>query len=307
MTENTKSAKEWLSGRVDLREKLNTRPPPLDFVIPGLAAGTVGLLTAPGSVGKSFFALQSAIHIAAASISEADTLETGTVKSGRVLFLAAEDAENALWHRLHSIGTLLPHETSETLVENLHIVPLVGSRMNIGSDDWFNAILEAAQGSRLVIVDTWSRVHQEDESVNAKMGPLLNRLEAIANVTRAAFLILHHVSKSVALSGAGDSTHASRGASALVDNSRFAAFLQRMNDADVREIKKLYGIDLAEEPREYLSQFIRYGVSKCSYGRIPADRWFRQDTNGVLVPWKWENHSHTPASAPKMAGSLCDV
>ena len=38
--------------RMDLRYIFDTPPPPLDFVLPGMVAGTVGLLVGAGSAGK---------------------------------------------------------------------------------------------------------------------------------------------------------------------------------------------------------------------------------------------------------------
>ncbi len=46
--------------RLDIRCILSTSPPPQDHVLPGLLAGTVGMLAGPGCVGMSMFELQVA-------------------------------------------------------------------------------------------------------------------------------------------------------------------------------------------------------------------------------------------------------
>ena len=39
-------------------------PPPIDYVLPNMVAGTVGAIVSPGGVGKSMLALQLAAQIA---------------------------------------------------------------------------------------------------------------------------------------------------------------------------------------------------------------------------------------------------
>ncbi|WP_432759877.1 AAA family ATPase, partial [Escherichia coli] len=48
-------------------------PPPLDYVLPNMVAGTVGALVSPGGAGKSMLALQLAAQIAGGP----DLLEVG--------------------------------------------------------------------------------------------------------------------------------------------------------------------------------------------------------------------------------------
>jgi RecA-family ATPase len=49
---------------IDIENCFSTEPPPLDFVLPGFLAGTVGGLVSPGGVGKSTFALELCIAVA---------------------------------------------------------------------------------------------------------------------------------------------------------------------------------------------------------------------------------------------------
>ena len=49
---------------VSMAEMLKSRAQPLDFVIPTVVRGTVTALVGPGGVGKSGFALQTAISVA---------------------------------------------------------------------------------------------------------------------------------------------------------------------------------------------------------------------------------------------------
>lgn len=90
--------------RIDIASAFAKEPAPLDFVLPGMLAGTVGALVSPGGAGKSMMALQLATLIA----SGADLIGFGTKYStGNVVILAAEDPPIALQHRLHALGTKL--------------------------------------------------------------------------------------------------------------------------------------------------------------------------------------------------------
>jgi regulatory protein RepA len=50
---------------IDIMGAFETEPPELDFIWPGFLSGTVGALVAPGATGKSFWALEAAMAVAA--------------------------------------------------------------------------------------------------------------------------------------------------------------------------------------------------------------------------------------------------
>lgn len=49
---------------INILEAFAAAPPPLDYVLPNMVAGTVGALVSPGGAGKSMLALQLAAQIA---------------------------------------------------------------------------------------------------------------------------------------------------------------------------------------------------------------------------------------------------
>src|SRR5690625_6557731 len=49
---------------LDLMAAFTELPPPIDYVLPNMVAGTVGALVSPGGAGKSMLALQLAAQIA---------------------------------------------------------------------------------------------------------------------------------------------------------------------------------------------------------------------------------------------------
>lgn len=141
--------------------------------------------------------------------------------------------------------------------------------------DWFDGLKRAAEGRRLMILDTLRRFHIEDENASGPMAQVIGRMEAIAADTGCSIVFLHHASKSAAMIGAGDQQQASRGSSVLVDNIRWQSYLSGMTQTEAEE----WGVD--DSQRGY---FVRYGVSKANYGSPFAERWFRRHEGGVLKP-----------------------
>lgn len=279
--------------RIDLRAAFSTTPGPLDFVLPGFLAGTVGTLFSPGATGKSFWALEAAMACAGGG----DLLGLGTKFTGRVVYLAAEDPLVVLHKRLHAIGGHLSPAAQDAVADNVDVLGFLGGGLNLGESGQVKDLIEYSHGARLIVIDTISRVHLFDENSNSEMANLLKILEHIAATTGASILFLHHVSKGSVASGAGDQQQAARGASALVDNARWGASLSRMT-AD--ESKKYYhptlpGI-IGEDRRSF---FVRLSVVKNNYGEPIADRWFMRANEGVLLPVDLQENQAQGPKNPK--------
>ena len=184
--------------KLNITSCFNTVPPELRFVVPGMIEGSVGALISPGGAGKSMLALQVLVQIA----SGVNTLgwEQDLIR-GKVAYLAAEDPELTIWHRLYRMGADLDEGVKTLLSENLNIYPLFGKSVDVMDDDSFNQIKEAASECRLVVIDTLRRFHIKNENDSGEMTQLLNKLEAICAETKASIMFLHHSSKSAALSG----------------------------------------------------------------------------------------------------------
>ncbi|MBN6742327.1 AAA family ATPase, partial [Acidithiobacillus sp. MC6.1] len=183
---------------------METEPPPLDFVLGGFLRGSVGILTAPGSTGKSFFALELALDIA----SGADLLQLQPTV-GRVTYVSLEDGLPVLHHRIHAIGRHIPANCRTHIDENLQLLPCLGTRIDIESEA--ETVMERCRDHRLIIIDTLSKAHSYEENSNSEMSRLMVTLDRIALTTGAGVLFLHHVAKGADGSG----QHAARGASAI--------------------------------------------------------------------------------------------
>lgn len=266
---------------LDLMVAFTEPPPPIDYVLPNMVAGTVGALVSPGGAGKSMLILQLAAQIAGGP----DLLEVGELPTGAVVYLPAEDPPVAIHHRLHALGAHLTADQRRAVADGLLIEPLIGKCPNIMARDWFDRLKRAAEGRRLMVLDTLRRFHIEEENASGPMAQVVGRMEAIAADTGCAIVFLHHANKGAAMAGAGDQQQASRGSSVLVDNIRWQSYLSGMTQAEAEE----WGVD--EEQRGY---FVRYGVSKANYGAPFQECWFRRHEGGVLKPAVLERQKRQP-------------
>lgn len=261
---------------IDILAAFTHPPPPIDEVLPGLVAGTVGILAGAGASGKSMWALQAAIAVAGGP----DLLQLGIRGKGRVHYLAAEDPESIINGRLYMLGKYISADCHCSISELLIIKSQAESRLDIMDMKHIQKIITDAQDARLVIIDTLNRVHALDENSNGDMGRLTVQLEYISQQIGAAVLHLHHVSKN-ATRLAEDDQHAARGASALSDNARWAAGLRIMSEGEATK----RGISSTQRHK-----YVRWSVVKSNYTIVPCERWFERHKGGILLPLNLPEH-----------------
>lgn len=257
---------------IDIMASFEQEPPPLDFVIPGFLAGTVGCLAAAGATGKSFWALEAAMGVCSGQADER-LLQLGVKQHGPVVILNAEDPAIVLHQRLHAIGQHLPPEAREEVAERLTIEALTGTMPDVMEQRWQDAILRVAADARMLVFDTLTRWHKMDENNNGQMSQVLSVMEMIARKTGASVLFLHHVSKGMAREGRQDEQQATRGAAAITDNARWQGWMQTMSEETAKE----YGIDKRK-------RYVAVGGNKENYGQATAERWLERKAGGVLLP-----------------------
>ncbi len=156
-----------------------------------------------------------ALQLAAQIAGGPDLLEVGELPTGPVIYLPAEDPPTAIHHRLHALGAHLSAEERQAVADGLLIQPLIGSLPNIMAPEWFDGLKRAAEGRRLMVLDTLRRFHIEEENASGPMAQVIGRMEAIAADTGCSIVFLHHASKGAAMMGAGDQQQASRGLSLI--------------------------------------------------------------------------------------------
>ena len=103
---------------IDISRCLLEPPEPMDFVLPAFLAGTVGGLVSPGGAGKSFWAMEASISVAAA-VAGADMLGLGAKKAGKVIFFSGEDPEIAIHHRIYAHSAHLSPKERDAILPNL--------------------------------------------------------------------------------------------------------------------------------------------------------------------------------------------
>lgn len=262
---------------------------PSDFVLPGFVAGTVGALISPGGTGKSMLAMELAALVAGANMLG---LDWPGIKHGNVLILATEDPERELYNRWSDLGRHLDAESREACAR-VRVIPMLGQRFDIMEEDHFQALLDKCQGKRLLLLDTFRRIHTMDENDGGAMAQVVMRLEEIAATTGCAILFLHHTNKLATLSGQGDVQQASRGSSVLVDNIRFQMFMVGMGKDDKPDCDQV-------DP-EFWKEYVRMGVSKVNYGPRVGNVWLKRADGGILVPAEFPTSSVATRKASRRA------
>ncbi|MDB2705292.1 helicase RepA family protein [Pseudomonadota bacterium] len=276
-----------------LKQALAVKLDKVDYVLPSLPRGKVGLLSAAGGVGKSFWMLQASLQIAACGYCDFDLagveFEKGDSRIGSVLIVSLEDESEDLSRRYQSIQRhwLNDAEKAEWITDIadnqlVELLPMAGQGITLINNNgeakpWLDAIASKAQSMhhcRLIVVDTLRRSHDCDENDNGVMSKVLRQFEILAKNTGCSVLLLHHESKA-AIQNSGAGAGAMRGASAIVDNARWVMRMQRMtvNEAEQRGI-----VD-----NDIRKRWIRVTNEKANYGKEENEKWLYRGDTGVLV------------------------
>ena len=262
----------------DLDEVFSSAPTELDFVLPGLLKGTPALLIAPGATGKSFWSLQAAISIASGT----KVFGINAERTGDVVYLSAEDPADIVKNRLRDMAAFLSPDERQKTTENCYIIDIRGKRTDIMNEKIREDIVAMCKGARLIIVDTLNRVHGLNENDNGDMARFISQVESVAVDTGAAVLMCHHTSKGAFTDGRASEQQAARGASALVDNTRFTGFVAKMTEKQSDELS-IYenGRAIGDDNR---ARYVQFGVAKQNYGAPVSNCWYQRKEGGVLIP-----------------------
>lgn len=197
-----------------------------DFVLPGLPAGKLAVMSAPGGTGKSFLLLELAL-----SVASGEPVVAGIAPSaaGPVRYVSFEEDEIDIHNRLVALFQAF---SISPPVETFFCSALEGENLPLLKNDEKNEeaveyLENICEGMRLVVLDPLSRLHESDENSNSEMKKLMQVLIFIARKTRCAIVVAHHTSKSAVLNGQGGLQQSARGASCLADDPRLVLTLSR--------------------------------------------------------------------------------
>jgi len=275
---------------LDIRSALDNPPPELDFVLPGLLAGSVGTIVGSGGVGKTTLLLQVAIGLSTNLPTIKEVFSTDA-KPARVVFIAAEESSDILRIRLHAIGNLLKGESAQNtlltstipmhdkvlIAQNLQLVPAAGQSVylikNGEPTEFYKDLCQFCNGARLVVIDPLRRLHDGDENSSAAMTQVVQVLESLAKRTGAAVIATHHMNKGSAFAGVTDSAAASRGSSALTDAVRWQLNLSGMTEQEA----KWFGLTAERK------SFLKLDYAKTNYAAPQPTIWMKRLDGGALA------------------------
>lgn len=255
------------SEKFDVLKALETDAPPLDFVLPGLLAGSVGMLSGPSGIGKSMLAMQLAIDVASGE--NTTGLNKSADRAERVVLLNALDADVVIKHRRHlMLRKICANQQSiANACSNLRIA----SRRQLGwecaditSPQGMESVKRRAEGARLVILDDLGSFHTLDVAKHKDATRLMRALEETCAECQTTMLVVHR--------------HYSGQADPLETYPRMEMSLAQPSQADLME----RGIKDGEQRRH---------VVLSSDGRdfdldllTQKERWFWRGDNGLLEP-----------------------
>jgi len=243
------------------------QPEPTSWRFEGwLPEGTVTLLSANGGVGKSNLSLQLGVAMAhGMSLFDIET------KPSKVLILSGEDEARTVHFRVANICADLGLSMSE-LRDRLVVYDLTQADCVLWKDggttermQWL-ADVTVASKANVVIIDNASDVFASNENDRTEVRGFMRALNLIANVTRAAVLLLAHVDKASVRGGAGlDSNTTFSGSTAWNNSARSRWAMVRDADTVVLRHEKCNLGPLQEELRIEFDPgakvFKRFGTS----------------------------------------------
>lgn len=188
-----------INGSAQSRYKpldLTQPPPPPNWLVEGIVAkGDVTLLTGAPGLGKSWFTMGLAVAVSmGCNKFLGDTLHPG---NKRVLYIDQENPEDVVFTRLKRLGL------SEEAVPNIRYLWNQGISLDRNCEVLLDEALDFEP--TLVILDSLTRLHVQDENNAGQMAMLFNQaVQPLARETGASLMLIHHHNKSGYTRGSGD-------------------------------------------------------------------------------------------------------
>lgn len=251
---------------------------PIDYALPSLPIGSLGLLVGPGSVGKSFISLELAISVTLGHNFMGAPGLFDELIPGRTAIVFGEDDRAIVNNRMHNMADVfrLRPEDKEQLDRDMLVLSLVGEDMRVAEVDhrsvregpFIHRLRGICAGRRLVFIDPLIRLHDADENDNTAASHLMLSIQRIARDTSCAIVLLHHVGK-----GQTDGWAAARGASAITTSARW----QLNATPPSRDERENMGLS-DDDARAW----VKVDGVKMNYGENVRHFWLRRGAHGIL-------------------------
>lgn len=257
-----------------------TRPPDLEWVLPGLLRGSLGVITGTGGTGKSWLVLQTACAVALGH--DPWGVWRGAWPAGPAVILALEDPDIILHTRIHRLAEIKPESKpgwNQVFIASGHgrRVPLIepgqGGGYAEGSGVGMLQEVISEIKPRIVFIDTLNRALGYGlESDASAAGLVTAALERLAREYNTSIILVHHQSKAATAAAQGDA-HTARGSSVWSDNARWVRAIVKPQSTKENPIPD-YVIDLH--------------ASKTSYSKSEEKIRLRRLDGGGIVPYEEE-------------------
>ena len=162
---------------------------PIKWVVPGLIPPGLSILGGGPKIGKSFFALQTALAISIGGYA----LGKIPVVQGDVLYLALEDNERRLQERIDYSNAINEGDDISRLTL-AYTVP----RQHDGGLRFIEWWIQQQTEPRLVIIDTFQKFRKQSSgkiNVYAEDYDVLSEIKRLADKYALAIFLLHHLKK----------------------------------------------------------------------------------------------------------------
>jgi RecA-family ATPase len=149
----------------------------------------VGIVGGEPKCCKSFLALELAVAVAAG----VPCLRRFAVPDpGRVLLYAAEDSSVIVRRRLEGIAAAAGVDLPDV---DIQVITALSLRLDLAADRRSLADTVDTLKPRLLILDSFVRLHHIDENASGEVGPLLAYLRELQRRYGLAVLVVHHAKK----------------------------------------------------------------------------------------------------------------
>lgn len=198
--------------RLDVAEMITTEPPPVAWVAKDLVVREgVTLLSGEPGVGKSMLGMTLGVSVASGT-----TFLSEPTEAGVVMYVDAENGRAEAHRRIRAMGLELEDASKfHYLVSAEH--DLIRDRAEIVGH------AESIEPT-LVVIDSLRSLWSGDENDSGAAAQVMETAAALARVTKAGVLVLHHVPK--------NSTSAYRGSSAFAGAAEVVATLRRSGGSE---------------------------------------------------------------------------